>query len=139
MSTDIDGFAGFLDVVDFDYFATFTTRKPIGLNATRRIAENVCRFLGADKGISSVFWAAEPFDVREGYHFHALIKTPIHQMEIYDYYFDRHGRCQIIVNRDPAVKRAASYYLTKYITKKCSDYDFHFSDEIKNRNQIRAF
>lgn len=134
-SDQVDGFAGFLDVLDFDYFSTFTTRRPISLNSTRRIAENVEKFIDAGND-GSIFWAAEPFDVREGYHFHALMKCKAHPIEIFNWYYPRYGRCQIILNTDPMKKRAASYYLSKYCTKHLSDYDWKFSKDIKTRNQI---
>jgi len=131
---EVEALAGFLDVVDFKYFCTFTTRKPISLNSTRRIAENVGKFIDAGN-TSTLFWAAEPFDVREGYHFHALMRTHLHALEIYGWYFQRYGRCQIINNEEPERRRAASYYVSKYITKKISDYDVYFEKDIRNRQQ----
>ena len=134
MTTEqIDGFAGFLDVMDFDYFCTFTTRRPINLWSARQIGERVSKFIGKD---SDIFWAAEPFDVREGFHIHALMNTPMHPIEIFNWYFPRYGRCQVINNQDPMKKQAASYYLTKYVTKELSDYDFRFSKQIANRQQL---
>lgn len=138
-----EALAGFLDKVSFDYFCTFTTRKPVSLYATRRIAEKVCERVEAPQK-SSVFWAAEEFDVRDGFHFHALMKMdqprpvitvdgtsrifqPFNKMELFDWYFQKYGRCQIIDNREPDRQLAASHYISKYITKRITDYDFQIS------------
>lgn len=139
-----EAMAGFLDKVSFDYFCTFTTRKPVSMFATRRIAEKVCEHVDAGNS-SSVFWAAEEFDVRDGFHFHALMKMddqprqiltangsysnyqPYGKMELFDWYFRKYGRCDIIDNRDPSRQLAASYYVSKYVTKRITDYDFRIS------------
>jgi len=138
-----DALAGFLDKISFDYFCTFTTRKPVSMFATRRIADQVCERV--DAGIkSSVFWAAEEFDVRDGFHFHALMKfdsasnilvangtttryEPFNKMDLFDWYYRKYGRCQIIDNREPDRQFAASHYVAKYVTKKITDYDFRIS------------
>lgn len=134
------------------------------LSGTRIVAERLCKFLKGGTQ-SDIFWAAEPFHTgtydilnvkhpetidpqtdkvqlprigRLGYHFHALINTPFHKMEIFDWYYPRYrGRTQIIANVNPEIKQAASWYLTKYVTKEITDYDFHFSDNIRNRQQLR--
>jgi len=143
-----DALAGFLDKISFDYFCTFTTRKPVSLYATRRIAEKVCDRVEAGTQ-SSVFWAAEEFDVRDGYHFHALMKFPqldqvknknstghvtyldssskFLKMDLFDWYYKKYGRCQIIDNREPDRQAAASYYISKYVTKRITDYDFQIA------------
>ena len=130
----IDALAGMLDTIDFTHFCTFTTRKPISLGSTRRIAEKVAKYVDAGQ-TSTMFWAAEQFDVRDGFHFHALLRTPMNQLDIFGWYFERYGRCQLINNQDPDRRQAASYYCSKYITKKLTDYDVYFSHEIRNRTQ----
>lgn len=152
-----DAMAGFLDKISFDYFCTFTTRRPVSLYATRRIAEKVCDHVGAGHEWS-VFWAAEEFDVRDGFHFHALMKQPVEnlpgtkgelvakggklwtvwegeparsndyaKMDLFNWYFQKYGRCQLIDNREPDRQLAASHYISKYITKKITDYDFRIA------------
>lgn len=117
--------AGFLDCVSFDYFCTFTTRLPVSLASTRKIAERVGKYIDAHPaGRASYFWCAEKFDVREGYHFHALIKSDsIDKYAVWDWYFRRYGRAQMIDNREPDRQLAASYYVSKYVTKAVVDYD----------------
>lgn len=135
MTAQTEALGNFLDVIDFSHFCTFTTRKPVSVGATRRIAENVAKFVGAGSD-STMFWAAEKFDVREGYHFHALLETPHHPLEIFNWYFPRYGRCQVINNTEPERRQAASYYCAKYITKQLADYDIYFSHAIRNRSQL---
>lgn len=121
MDHKIEALAGYLDSLDFDYFCTFTTRKPVSVAATRRIAERVAgRFAcGID---NSMFWAAEKFDVREGFHFHALMKMKwVTPTDVWGWYFPRYGRCQI----KPSDGVAASVYCAKYVTKKVTDYDIY--------------
>lgn len=146
-----EAIAGFLDNISFDYFCTFTTRKPVSMFATRRIADKVCERVGAGYN-SSVFWASEEFDVRDGFHFHALLKMsepetlvrlhseskyyekvePLNvprwsKMDLFDWYYKKYGRCQLIDNREPDRQLAASHYISKYITKRITDYDFRIA------------
>lgn len=136
-NTQIETLGNFLAVVNFTHFCTFTSRRPISLNATRRIAENVAKYVDAGN-TGSMFWAAEKFDVREGYHFHALLATPINAMDIFGWYFPRYGRCQIIDNTDPERQQQASYYCSKYVTKALADYDIYFSRKIAQRHHVNA-
>lgn len=131
----IEALGNFLNCVEFTHFCTFTTRKPITIASTRRIAENVAKYVDAGRS-TSMFWAAEKFDVREGYHFHALLETVIPAIDIFDWYYPRYGRCQIIDNRLPDRQQQASYYCAKYVTKQLADYDIYFSETIKKRHQI---
>ena len=135
MTAQVEALGNFLDVIDFSHFCTFTTRKPVSVAATRRIAEKVAKFVDAGRA-SSMFWAAEKFDVREGFHFHALLSTPLHPLEIFNWYYPRYGRCQIINNTEPERRQAASYYCSKYVTKELADYDVYLSDAIRNRAQL---
>jgi len=124
----VEAWAGYLDSMNLDYFCTFTTRKPISLASTRKIAERVAGRIDAG-GTTTMFWAAEKFDVREGFHFHALIKIHLqHHITpetIWAWYFPRFGRCQVIDNRDPDRQQTASWYSAKYMTKELADYDLY--------------
>lgn len=82
-----------------------------------------------------MFWAAEKFDVREGFHFHALLRTPYNALDIWNWYYPRFGRCQLIDNHAPDRRLAASWYVSKYITKEVTDYDIYFENGIRNRAQ----
>jgi len=135
---NISAFAGFLDALDFTHFCTFTTRLPVSVGATRRIAERVARHVDAGRS-ASLFWCAEKFDVRDGFHFHALLRTGAHKLDLWGWYFPRYGRCQIIDNREPDRQLKASYYCSKYITKAISDWDIYFSDDLRLRSQAAFF
>lgn len=138
---------------EFTAFTTFTTQKPIALPATRRLAERFRNRFHAgnnhlnpngDKcdcpGVIDFFWCAEPFDTREGFHFHGLIKEGIYYSEE-DYrryweekkfYKDLTGRIHVSMNYGRfdyqliSRNKNIEYYVTKYITKKLSDYDYYF-------------
>lgn len=89
----------------------------------------------------SAFYVAEPFDTREGFHFHTLIKTDMPNAEDYLYYNPRTGKkswqkgtlgdlwsnqwglgiCQFEKVRS---KTEVSEYMSKYMTKFMSDYEF---------------
>jgi len=123
------GLINFLFSSEFDTFATLTTSKPLGIKSARRHAETFGKFISA--GIdTNLFWCAEPFDVREGYHLHALIGDPernefqrksVNQM-YFEYWSNKYGRCNFLPIRG---KFNAEYYVTKYITKTMADYDFY--------------
>lgn len=122
-----------LNDFDWNYWCTFTTQNTMTLNSARRMA------MGLDKWLSSsynwqMFWCAEPFDVKEGHHLHALIKiSDVHGFEKIK------GTWQVVsgakwnddvkcVNRclieQYDKKLGAGHYVSKYITKTLSDYDF---------------
>jgi len=146
-SEEVKGMVSFLHEKKFDLFATFTTSKPISLPSTRRLAGKfINRFHAPEE--TELFWCAEPFDTREGFHFHALIKNGLmyNQDDYFRYWttgehytytdedgisFDRKrgkfGRSHFFkINRS----KNAEFYLTKYITKKLSDYDFIFKPSL---------
>jgi len=72
--------------------------------------------------------------VRDGFHFHALIRTDHDPKELKEWYERHWGRAQIIDNHQKR-RLAASVYCSKYITKRLTDYDFYFADDIKKRDQ----
>lgn len=124
---DIEALAGFLDCVSFDYFCTFTSRKqPLTLKGARVIAEKVAEKIDAP-GTRSMFWAAEKNEVGNSFHFHGLIKGDLDKYHIWDWYFRKYGRVQLIDNREPDRQLAASYYCAKYVSKKIFDYDIYLS------------
>jgi len=142
--------AGFLDCISFDYFCTFTTRKPIGIKSCRRNAVDVYNHLLKHDRETSFFWCAEKFDLQDGmkssatlrhpvseiissdytstrYHWHALAKGTFDKYAVFDWYFKKYGRCQLIDNREPDRQLAASHYVSKYVTKSLADFDIYLS------------
>lgn len=120
---------------DWSFWATMTTKYELTLPSARRAAEGFYKQVGK-AGDFRMFWCAEPFDVRDGYHLHALI----HVSDLLPYKFlvdayqvvtgnkelskDRWNRIQL---RKYNPKLGAGYYVSKYITKNLADYDFYAS------------
>lgn len=132
-----NSFSDWLSDYKFTTFGTFTTRQPLHLTGARRIARNFGHHIQAGKD-STMFWAAEPFDAREGYHFHALINTygKITNQQMKDYWQDekRFGVGQFLeIRRALGKENTIENYCSKYICKNLADYDIYVakSFEIK--------
>lgn len=88
--------------------------------------------VGSPKVVKGLFWAAEPFDCKEGYHTHALVqigegmpyKAVINAYQVATgnrkMTKDKWARVQMSAY-DP--QKAAAFYVSKYISKKLADYD----------------
>jgi hypothetical protein len=76
-----------------------------------------------NQGNQTMFWACEPFDVKDGYHIHALIQTELTPQEIYSWTNKRFGRSLILPYEK---EKGAHSYCSKYILKNLSDYDLYF-------------
>jgi len=84
-----------------------------------------------------MFWAAEPFDAREGYHFHGLINTygKISNQEMKSYWEDdkRFGIGQFLeIRRALGKENTIENYCSKYISKHLADYDIYTCKSINN-------
>jgi len=149
-------YAEFLHGTDWDYFCTFTTSTELTVNSARRAAEiwydRVRRVCGSFYQ-PSMFWVAEPFDCKEGYHIHALVTLPDHFTysdmaadwsvatgvgkmgyinEVYNIdgnlHYTRARRGAARCHFERYIKgRGANSYLGKYLQKKRCDYDFYGS------------
>ena len=112
-------YTDWLKAQEWSYFATFTTSFPLTLKSARRLilklADKTCPTQG-----DLLFWVAERFEVREGYHMHALVKSRIGATEIWSWWKKRYGRAQVLIY-DPNVGGAG--YVAKYVTKSIADYD----------------
>lgn len=134
-----DALAAQLGSTDWQYWTTFTTAYPLTVKSARRRMEKVFNLLNPG-GDSQMFWAAEPFDTREGYHTHALLKVPslTTTKQIYDcwqyacggaYTPDKLTDSPQYLNHRVSVekfnpKMGAGGYVGKYIQKKGADYDW---------------
>lgn len=103
----------------WDYFATFTTKYSITLKSARRMMGGLSKKVCV-RSDSMIFWVAEKFQLRDGYHMHALIRTPIDSRQLWSWWFKRYGRNEIRAFR-PDV--GATGYVAKYVTKNLTDYD----------------
>jgi len=122
-------FSDFLGQYKFETFATFTTKQTLELTGARRMAENFARHIGAGQD-SSMFWAAEPFDSKIGYHFHGLINTygRISNLEMRDYWseYKDFGYSDFLkIRRALGSEDMVESYCAKYITKHLADYDLY--------------
>lgn len=135
-----ESFSNWLSNYKFTTFATFTTEQPLHLTGARRMAAKFGHWIQAGKD-SSMFWAAEPFDAREGYHFHALINTygKISNQQMKDYWQNekRFGIGQFLgIRRALGKENQIENYCSKYISKHLADYDFYISKgSINNATQ----
>jgi len=122
-------FSDFLGKYKFETFATFTTKKTLQLTGARRMAENFARHIDAGNS-STMFWAAEPFDSKIGYHFHGLINTygRISNLEMRNYWseYKDFGYSDFLkIHRKLGAKDQIENYCSKYITKRLADYDLY--------------
>lgn len=108
-----------LNTIQWTYWATFTTPYELTIQSARRMAENIGKFCIKNNG-ELIFWVAEKYDVKDGHHIHALIKTSTDIRTIWDWAFRRYGRSKIKrYNR----RIGAGGYCAKYITQPMTDYD----------------
>jgi hypothetical protein len=128
-----NSYGQWLGQYEWSYFCTFTTRYSLSLPSARRLMH---RFWTMDdlvkSGKAQLFWCAEPFDTREGYHTHGLLKTDeiITKNDLGKIYQVACGNVNVTKDqwhrlqlRNYNNKLGASYYCGKYITKNLADYD----------------
>lgn len=125
----IQEFGGWLSGIEWSHYATFTTGYELTIPAARRamhrLHDNLDRIAPA-----SMFWAAEPFDAKEGYHTHALlnINSALTFKNVVDIWQKvskgGKGKWNRVDLQKFDKEKGAGYYLSKYITKNLTDYDF---------------
>lgn len=135
-----DAYAEYLGTFDWDFFCTFTTPYTLTLKSARRLMEKYHKDM-AKGGSTLLFWVAEPFDVKEGFHTHALLKVPEcyqfkHFVELWQVATgckgkkktDENGRESKVHARIELKKYqknlGARHYVGKYMMKNGADYDF---------------
>lgn len=72
----IDAYAEWINSIDWNFFCTFTTGYPLTLKSARRLMERTHKSYSKYLGESTLFWVAEPYELKDGYHTHALLKVP---------------------------------------------------------------
>ena len=119
--------AEFIDKMEWDYYATLTTSYEQTMNSARRCVE---RFHDrANKsGATTMFFACEPYDVKDGYHVHALIKSEIEFKNLIECYQVTSGGKKIGKHQRIDLQKfkqgmGGAMYCAKYITKRLSDWD----------------
>lgn len=128
----------YLEEIPWTYFATFTTPYEMSLRSARRIMDKYHRKMTIEGRDDWIFWAAEKFKLKDGYHLHALIKTEFpwtrenlwllwQDVSVYPGQKSKRddgnvfNRCDV-QKRD--FKKKAGSYICKYLTKSVSDFDF---------------
>lgn len=132
-----NSFGSWLQTHNWTHWATFTTPYTLTLPSARRLMQRfgemrVAPVPGATKVVKGLFWAAEPFDCKEGYHTHALVelgpsipfKAAInaYQVAAGNKKLSKAKWCRVQL-RDYDPQQAAAFYVSKYISKKLADYD----------------
>lgn len=128
--TAAQGWETLLQKEDWDYFITPTTGYELTLPSARRgmerLFDKICNV--SLPGQKKFFWAAEPFDCKEGYHTHGLLKTdaPIGVIakawQVASGGKKRNKWNRIDIKRYNK-KLGATKYCAKYIQKYMADYD----------------
>jgi len=128
-----DSYGQWLSQYDWSYWITFTTRYTLTLPSGRRLMERFWNHTDFKRtGNARLFWCAEPFDLREGYHLHGLLKcngiitikmiAQIHNYACGNVDLRKEDWHRIQVQRYDS-KLGAGHYVAKYITKRLADYD----------------
>lgn len=121
----------------WDYFVTFTTRYELTLPSARRLMERFMDRTGQKSFTQQkLFWAAERFECKYGYHVHGLLETKLDYQDIIQAYqivtgknsfeckWEDKNNWQAITLRKYNPSKAAAKYCAKYILKRYADYDF---------------
>lgn len=130
----LEGYIDFLENVSWDFWITGTTSYSLTLPSARRLMErfgsNMKRFSGTlFRDELKIFWVAEPFDLRQGYHIHFLMEAkpePRYQeiYELWNYAAKKSLGNHRITAEKFKPKIGAGGYCAKYILKANADYDF---------------
>ena len=122
-------YGDWLKQYDWQYFGTFTTGYEMTIRTARRSMQ---RFYDetSKAGKTRMFWVAEEFELKDGFHTHALITVPdcLQYKNLIDIWQKvSGGKNKGFWNRIDLQKydkrRGAGYYVGKYVTKKLTDYD----------------
>lgn len=132
----------------WSFWSTFTTRRELTIKSARRSMALLGDILTTEgHNDFTIFWAAEPYDTKEGQHLHALVHfascdlttdnnaqftalrkawtTAIGDVQARQYHV-RYDR-----------KLGAKYYVAKYISKKLCDYDM-LKARCEHRETLRS-
>ena len=131
-------FGTWLQSHNWTHWATFTTPYTLTLSSARRLMSRfadmrVAPAPGSPKVLKSLFWAAEPFDCKEGYHTHALVQIGegmpykaminAYQVSAGNRELTKEKWCRVQIS-DYNPQKHAAFYVSKYISKRLADYDF---------------
>lgn len=69
-----EAYISYLETLPWDFFITGTTRYELTLKSTRRLMERW--YDGFKTEGSMLFWVAEKFECKDGFHSHGLLRIP---------------------------------------------------------------
>lgn len=136
-------YADWIDGMDWNWWCTFTTQYELTLPSARRLMERYAKILRSYHLQTEIFWVAERFECRDGWHIHGLMRNqsysnqpPIEPGVLFDILrhtyqkacgskvesndkgklsYDTYNRLQL--KKYNASKGGAGAYCTKYILK----------------------
>jgi len=134
------GYMDWLDTQDWSFWCTGTTPYTLTLKSARRLAERYYDILDRtmNRNVSmTMFWIAEPFDLKEGQHLHWLMKMEpeLPYADMYSLWQQATGTKNVSTHRKKGRNwsriqierykegKGASGYCSKYIMKAHADYD----------------
>jgi hypothetical protein len=133
-----NAYAEWLNEFKWTYWATFTTVYKLTMPSARRAMEGMFKEI-SKAGKVTIFYVIEPFDLKEGYHLHALVALEgnlkyNHIINLWQYLSGnkklKKGKTaegKSIWNRTDLQKYnpklGARHYVGKYMTKAMCDYD----------------
>ncbi len=124
-----DHYSKFLGEMEWTYFATCTTGYELTLKSARRVMERF-HFEITKYCKCTLFWVAEKYKAKDGFHTHALINVPEHCP--YDLIIQlwqkvtggkSENKWQRIRLESYQPDKGASNYCTKYLLKEVADWD----------------
>ena len=123
-----DELGGWLDNMEWDYWATWTFREKRSARSIRRGLEGHIKRIGA----SRAFWAIESGKVNGRLHAHGLLyfarQIPPMAEAIWDDWWTVDGaRGRAEIDRYDS-ECGAAHYVSEYIVKEVADYDLQGSD-----------
>jgi len=141
--------SNYLQNQDWKRFCTFTTTYELTLNSARRLNERFydrVKHQVFDNLPVRLFWVAEKFESKDGYHTHGLLDYPQSYEDALDLLPVLKLSYEIVAQEKPTkfdilygdehkykprasflrydAKKAGALYCTKYLLKSCADYDF---------------
>ena len=132
-----DEFASFLNsattkegnLIDWSWWCTFTTGYELSMNSARHSMNRLYETMHKESP-TVMMWCAEPFDVKEGFHTHAMVSTNLSfdrlgsmwQVSSAGVKYGKHNRLKLVKYDS---EKGAGWYISKYISKKLSDWDMY--------------
>ena len=130
---ELQSYINYLNRIEWNYWCTGTTPYQLTIRSSRRLISAYMDKLSTDISYL-IFWCAEPFDVKDGYHLHFLLKVEPDTIRYKEYYqkwqvvtamkkYKGTAKWARITMERYNPEIGAGGYVTKYITKQGADYD----------------